>query len=260
MWKAVGGLNTKVNLLQGLADQVLTGPVSNPSLGSSTNPTVSVINGNLSLSGNSGGAGLLDSLGTAENMPPSRIRDGVTLSRDRVKKGSCSWATSSGQASPIPRVPWAIGNVRCGGCSGLLGCRTGTRTDSATHSQLNCCWQDTAGARIHSARSTKREDYQKHYSPWVAARQEQLEQDVRRTWNTDRLACGEAKGVRGTRQSRASQLIEKQREKMVEAAGVEPASENVTGQETTCLVAFPLPDFAGNFRLSRSERTRNAND
>jgi len=46
---------------------------------------------------------------------------------------------------------------------------------------------------------------------------------------------------------------------MVEAAGVEPASENVTGQETTCLVAFPLPDFAGNFRLSRSERTRNAN-
>ena len=35
---------------------------------------------------------------------------------------------------------------------------------------------------------------------------------------------------------------------MVEAAGVEPASENVTGQETTCLftfmpqaLAFPLP-------------------
>ena len=25
---------------------------------------------------------------------------------------------------------------------------------------------------------------------------------------------------------------------MVEAAGVEPASENVTGQETTCLFAF----------------------
>jgi hypothetical protein len=45
---------------------------------------------------------------------------------------------------------------------------------------------------------------------------------------------------------------------LVEAAGVEPASENVTGKETTCLVAFPLPYFYGNFRGRRSERTRNA--
>ena len=29
---------------------------------------------------------------------------------------------------------------------------------------------------------------------------------------------------------------------MVEAAGVEPASENVVRQETTCLVAFPRPE------------------
>jgi hypothetical protein len=47
-------------------------------------------------------------------------------------------------------------------------------------------------------------------------------------------------------------------ENMVEAAGVEPASENVTGRETTCLVAFMLPYFYGNFRSRRSERTRNA--
>ena len=46
---------------------------------------------------------------------------------------------------------------------------------------------------------------------------------------------------------------------MVEAAGVEPASENVTGKETTCLVAFMLPYFYGNVRSRRSERTRNAN-
>ena len=46
---------------------------------------------------------------------------------------------------------------------------------------------------------------------------------------------------------------------LVEAAGVEPASENVTGKETTCLVAFMLPYFYGNFRSRRSERTRNAN-
>jgi len=45
---------------------------------------------------------------------------------------------------------------------------------------------------------------------------------------------------------------------MVEAAGVEPASENVTGQETTCLFTFMLPAFTGNVRDPRSERTRNA--
>jgi len=31
---------------------------------------------------------------------------------------------------------------------------------------------------------------------------------------------------------------------LVEAAGVEPASENVTGQETTCLFAFLPQAFA----------------
>ena len=40
---------------------------------------------------------------------------------------------------------------------------------------------------------------------------------------------------------------------LVEAAGVEPASENVTGQETTCLVQFMLPAFTGNVRGPRSE-------
>jgi hypothetical protein len=44
---------------------------------------------------------------------------------------------------------------------------------------------------------------------------------------------------------------------MVEAAGVEPASENVTGQETTCLVQFMLLAFTRNVRGPRSERTRN---
>ena len=33
-------------------------------------------------------------------------------------------------------------------------------------------------------------------------------------------------------------------QEMVEAAGVEPASENVTGQETTCLFAF-MPQALG---------------
>jgi hypothetical protein len=51
---------------------------------------------------------------------------------------------------------------------------------------------------------------------------------------------------------------------MVEAAGVEPASENVTGQETTCLFQFmpqafgALRRFPRDVRGPRSERTRNA--
>jgi hypothetical protein len=44
---------------------------------------------------------------------------------------------------------------------------------------------------------------------------------------------------------------------MVEAAGVEPASENVTGQETTCLFAFMPWALPQDVRDLRSERTRN---
>jgi integrase/recombinase XerD len=42
---------------------------------------------------------------------------------------------------------------------------------------------------------------EKHYTPWVRARQEQLEQDVRRTWNAELIAITETKGtpeVRGS--------------------------------------------------------------
>jgi len=60
-----------------------------------------------------------------------------------------------------------------------------------------------------------------------------------------------------TRTIRVS-LIEKSCGELVEAAGVEPASENVTGQETTCVVQFMLPELPGNVRGRRSERTRNA--
>jgi hypothetical protein len=46
---------------------------------------------------------------------------------------------------------------------------------------------------------------------------------------------------------------------MVEAAGVEPASENVTGQEPTCVVQFMPQALPWDVRDRRSERTRNAN-
>jgi hypothetical protein len=41
------------------------------------------------------------------------------------------------------------------------------------------------------------------------------------------------------------------REDVVEAAGVEPASEGVTGQETTCLFAF-MPQALGVSTLPRT--------
>ena len=41
---------------------------------------------------------------------------------------------------------------------------------------------------------------------------------------------------------------------VVEAAGVEPASENVTGQETTCLFTF-MPRALGVFTLPRTFAT-----
>jgi len=47
-------------------------------------------------------------------------------------------------------------------------------------------------------------------------------------------------------------------ESMVEAVGVEPTSENVTGQEPTYLVAFARRELPRHFRARRSERTRNA--
>jgi len=45
---------------------------------------------------------------------------------------------------------------------------------------------------------------------------------------------------------------------MVEAVGVEPTSENVTGQEPTYLVQFPRRELPRHIRVRRSERTRNA--
>ena len=36
---------------------------------------------------------------------------------------------------------------------------------------------------------------EKHYAPWVLARQEQLEADVRRTWGRDPVALAQTKGT-----------------------------------------------------------------
>jgi hypothetical protein len=46
--------------------------------------------------------------------------------------------------------------------------------------------------------------------------------------------------------------------KLVEAVGVEPTSENVTGQEPTYLVQFTRRELPRQIRVLRLERTRNA--
>ena len=48
------------------------------------------------------------------------------------------------------------------------------------------------------------------------------------------------------------------RKNMVEAVGVEPTSENVTGQEPTYLVQFTRRELPRQIRVLRLERTRNA--
>lgn len=45
---------------------------------------------------------------------------------------------------------------------------------------------------------------------------------------------------------------------LVEAVGVEPTSENVTGQEPTYLVQFTRRELPRQIRVVRLERTRNA--
>ena len=55
----------------------------------------------------------------------------------------------------------------------------------------------------------------------------------------------------------AETAAEENSEILVEAAGVEPASENVTGQKPTCVVAFLPQALPWDVRGRRSERTRN---
>jgi hypothetical protein len=85
---------------------------------------------------------------------------------------------------------------------------------------------------------------EKFYAPWVRARQEQMEADVRRTWQTHEPQLG----VHGayTEMTRVYSLSN-QEERMVEAGGVEPPSEKRYDTKPTCLAQFRL------FRPPRSE-------
>src|SRR5579872_3469461 len=71
-------LNSLVTTLTGSASQVLTGPVSNPNLGSDASPRITVVNGNLILSGTTIGAGILVVTGTLTTAGNTTF-DGVIL-------------------------------------------------------------------------------------------------------------------------------------------------------------------------------------
>jgi integrase/recombinase XerD len=98
-----------------------------------------------------------------------RIRDAVTLGRERIRDGklflytlklgrpsgvrcrllsrrrskrSRASATFFGRASRIRKVAWATGSDRSAPYSAWLACRMATRTGSATPSQSNYCWPE----------------------------------------------------------------------------------------------------------------------
>jgi len=62
--QSVSCLNNLVLTLTALADQVLTGPVSNPNLGTAANPLITVVNGDLDRSAVTNGYGILVVTGT----------------------------------------------------------------------------------------------------------------------------------------------------------------------------------------------------
>ena len=101
---------------------------------------------------------------------------------------------------------------------------------------------------------------EKHYAPWVKARQDQLESDVRHTWGEEQVVVDQAKRrVHGgyTEPVSKPNWFILTTLSMVEAAGVEPASENVTGQKTTCLVTFlpqALPVGRSRLRLRTDKK------
>jgi len=144
-----------------------------------------------------------------------RIRDAVTLGQDRIREGKLFLLTaktgtvvycplpeavtlgpeafttesrqyyfSSGESKPKSAVGDWQRTLRS--YSNSPGFRMDTRIASATRLRVELLLAGVPLERVSillGHQSTKVTE--KHYSPWVAARQEQLEADVRRTWNFD---------------------------------------------------------------------------
>jgi site-specific recombinase XerD len=155
-----------------------------------------------------------------------RIRDAVTLQRDRVQKGklflytaktgTAVWCplpaavTDALDAIPLPkeaRYFFWTGESEPKSCVGdwqrslrRLFSLAGV-PDAHAHRFRDTFAVELLLAGVPLERVSMLLGHQsvriteKHYSPWVAARQEQLESDVRRTWGTDLVALAETKGT-----------------------------------------------------------------
>jgi integrase/recombinase XerD len=146
-----------------------------------------------------------------------RIRDAVTLGKDRVQKGRLFLYTAK-TGTPVwvplpPSVTDALAAIEGNGrhwfwsgesnpksCVGnwqrslrLLFKLSGVQGGHA-HRFRDTCAVELLLAGVPLERVAVILGHQsvkvteKHYSPWIAARQEQLEQDIRRTWDAELLA------------------------------------------------------------------------
>ena len=77
---------------------------------------------------------------------------------------------------------------------------------------------------------------EKHYAAWVRSRQEQLEQDLRQSWSQDPILLAVVKGTPEVHRSTdPSKCLKNNDIRLVEAAGIEPASEKARHEEPTCV-------------------------
>jgi len=154
-----------------------------------------------------------------------RIRDAATLPRDRVRDGKLFLYTAK-TGTPVwcPLPPFVVAALEAIPASGPYYFWTG---ESKPKSAVGD-WQRTLrklfrlaqvpDGHPHRFRHTFAVELllrgvpmervsillghqsmritEKHYAPWVRARQEQLEADVRRTWEMDNLLSAETKGTR----------------------------------------------------------------
>jgi len=153
-----------------------------------------------------------------------RIRDAVTLSRERISNGKLFLSTAkTGTVVWCPLPPFVVESLEAIQGSGAYMFWTGESNPKSCVGD----WQRSlrrlfrlAGVpdgHAHRFRDTFAVELllagvplervsvllghqsvkvtEKHYTPWVKARQEQLEADVRRTWDTDLLSFDQMKGT-----------------------------------------------------------------
>jgi hypothetical protein len=215
-----------------------------------------------------------------------RIRDAVTLGRERIRDGKLFLYTAkTGTAVWCPLPPFVVEALESLAGGGAYFFWTGQSKPKSAVGD----WQRSlrrlfrlAGVpdgHAHRFRDTFAVELllagvplervsillghqsvkvtEKHYTPWVRARQRSNSSPTcgaPGTWTSS--PSPKRRGRRRyTGKVRVQIELIPNRLRVVEAAGVEPASENVTGQEPTCVVQFmpsALPwDVTNDFSSSR---------